>query len=251
MSDRREFSALHGSQPTLRDPLATPKHDTLGSITRVLIVGDVHGCVDELHALIALAELNPDDRIVLAGDLVAKGPDPAGVLQLARERRCLGVLGNHDARWIRHHRAPGSVAMSARAERDASRLSDRDWQDLESLAWTLSLPDHNVLVVHAGLVPGVPLYSQSLHDLIHMRSVLADGTIGYRAADGVPWASRWQGPQTVVFGHDALRGLQQHPHALGLDTGCVYGKQLTGLLLPERRLISVPAKRVYSEPRPD
>jgi hypothetical protein len=56
----------------------------------------------------------------------------------------------------------------------------------------------------------------------------------------------YRGPQRVFFGHHATAGLQQHPFALGLDTGCVYGRELTACILPDRRLVSVPARRAYA-----
>ena len=58
--------------------------------------------------------------------------------------------------------------------------------------------------------------------------------------------SLYHGPELVVFGHDAVAGLQDTPYAIGLDTGCCNGKALTAVILPERRLVSVPAGRVYS-----
>ena len=65
--------------------------------------------------------------------------------------------------------------------------------------------------------------------------------------EGAPWGALWTGPEHAVFGHDAVRGLQPHAHATGLDTGCVYGRELTGLLLPAHKLVSVPARRAYAE----
>ena len=60
------------------------------------------------------------------------------------------------------------------------------------------------------------------------------------------WWRQYEGPPLVLYGHDAVRGLQDHrPHSLGLDTGCVYGGQLTGYLLEADRILSVPALAAY------
>jgi hypothetical protein len=217
-------------------------------MTRTLLIGDVHGCLAELEALLAAADLRPTDRVVLVGDLVAKGPDSRGVVQLARERGFLAVRGNHDAAVLRvRHGEAGGKPPKEEHRRVAASLAEADWAFLEALPLTLALPEHGARAVHAGLVPGVPLEAQRPEDVVSMRSITPEGKASRRIGDGRPWAEVWQGPEHLVFGHDAVRGLQQHPFATGLDTGCVYGKALTGLLLPEWRLLSVPARRAYVE----
>jgi diadenosine tetraphosphatase ApaH/serine/threonine PP2A family protein phosphatase len=109
----------------------------------------------------------------------------------------------------------------------------------------LRLDDAPVIVVHAGLVPGVALEEQEPDHLMNMRTLRADGSASRRAEDGVLWGSRWNGPELVVFGHHALAGLQRHPHAIGLDTGCVYGGKLSAYVYPDDRIVSVPARAVY------
>ena len=211
-------------------------------MARTLIVGDIHGCRAELEDLIARAGLSrKTDQLISVGDLVAKGPDSHGVLKLMRDWGALAVKGNHDAHVLKFRRGE---EMKKEHRVVAKTLSEADWKYLEALPLFLRVP--GIIVLHGGAVPGIPLEQQEENALINMRSIDAQGKWSKRIEAGVPWASLWPGPDRVVFGHDAVRGLQQWPHALGLDTGCVYGRQLTGLLLPEDRLISVPARKEWT-----
>ena len=67
-------------------------------------------------------------------------------------------------------------------------------------------------------------------------------------SEGEPWASLWEGPQHIVFGHDAARGIQIYPFATGLDTGCCYGGELSCVILPEKRYVSVKSHKMYCAP---
>jgi hypothetical protein len=219
---------------------------------RTIIVGDVHGCVDELRDLLRAAGHRRGDRLVLVGDLVAKGPDSHGVLQVAREEKALAVLGNHDVHALRARARAAAGEERAKPERQQvlDTLTAADWAYLEALPHFVRLGQDAqgpVAVVHAGAVPGVPLEEQDPEHLLTMRSIRSDGKPS-KKIEGTPWAVLWRGPEHLVFGHDAVRGLQQHPWATGLDTGCVYGGKLTALILPERRLVSVPARQVYVAP---
>jgi hypothetical protein len=217
---------------------------------RTIIVGDVHGCLDELQALLRQCGVVSGDRVVLAGDLVAKGPDSRGVVQLVREMGALAVLGNHDDFcidvWRRRHQA------EARRPRRwlLDTLDESDWAFLESLPLFLRLGAEReggpeVAVVHAGAVPGVPLEEQERENLLSLRSLVGGSAPSRRLLMRWPWAAAWRGPEHIVFGHDAVRGLQQYPLATGLDTGCVYGRELTALELPSRHIYKVPARRRY------
>lgn len=230
---------------------------------RTLVVGDVHGCLAELEALLHAVRFERGrDRLVLVGDLVAKGPTSKGVVELARTIGALAVRGNHDEhvlRWYRAEREGRPRPELGRSHREVcASLDHADWAYLDALPTSLRLadvlPDRDVLVVHAALDPSRPLDAQSEDVLLNGRSLRADGSVSMRVDDGVPWASAWPGPDLVIFGHDAVRKLQHHPHAIGLDTGCVYGGALSCAVLDASatnaiEIVSVPAARVYSEPK--
>jgi hypothetical protein len=216
---------------------------------RTIFVGDVHGCLDELEDVLRLAALDAaTDGVILVGDLVAKGPDSRGVLALVRERGFRAVLGNHDAKVLslgRHLKESESDPERGEHARVAATLTGDDWTLLEQLPLVITVPEVAAIAVHGGLVPGVPLEAQPRKFLLNLRSITPAGEPSKRVDAGVPWGSTWPGPQHVVFGHDAMRGLQRHRFATGLDTGCVYGGALSALILPENRIISTPARRAY------
>jgi Calcineurin-like phosphoesterase len=215
---------------------------------RTLVIGDVHGCSAELQDLLEACAYAEGDRLVFVGDLVAKGPDSRGVLAMFRKLGAKSVRGNHDQAVLRWQDPEVRDAVAERAPhhlRLARELSDDDWAVLQALPLWLHLPEYGVLIVHAGIVPGLPLESHDPELLMNMRTLRPDGTGSRRPEDGVLWGTKWPGPERVLFGHHATAGLQVHPHALGLDSGCVYGHGLTACILPEDRIVTVPSRAAY------
>mmetsp|Transcript_7950 Transcript_7950/g.28264 ORF Transcript_7950/g.28264 Transcript_7950/m.28264 type:complete len:243 (+) Transcript_7950:423-1151(+) len=229
---------------------------------RLLVVGDVHGCPKEVEDLLDACNYRKQEDVVLfLGDLVAKGPDPVGAVRLARKLGAHTVRGNHEVNVIRTHRAWMERGKKLKSSlKYLQRFSEEDWSYLKHAPHTLRVPSHNVMLVHGGVLPGVHLRKQKPKDLCRMRDVVIDeeGILHARERSvhgSKPWASLWKGPEHVLFGHDAVRGLQQHPFATGLDTGCCYGGELTACIVPPLevqdgpfRIQSVPARRVYCKP---
>jgi Calcineurin-like phosphoesterase len=222
---------------------------------RTVIVGDVHGCRRELEALLDGLAFTTGDRLVFVGDLVARGPDSLGVLDVARRTGAVIVRGNHEEKLLAW-RVDRSAPLGRLHAELADSLRDVDWSLLETAPYSYDLPEHAARVVHAGVLPGVPFEDQNPSTLLHIRTVSPSGKAVAKASHAL-WGSLYTGPPHMVFGHNALDGLQFHPWATGLDTGCVYGGRLTALVLAEKQrvprhrsdreklLVSQPAARVY------
>lgn len=227
---------------------------------RSVIVGDLHGCAAEFDTLLDKIAFTAQDRLYCVGDLVARGPDGIGVLRILRKLGVRSVIGNHDVKLRALRPEPGrkpSGKVPSALVNVFDKLDAEDWQLIESLPLYLDLPEHDVRIVHAGVVPGVPIEEQDPWVLTNLRSFDPDGKPSSKWSP-TPWAVHYHERPHVVFGHDARSRLQIHPCATGIDTGCVYGGELTALVLPaetaplppaERRdmLVSVPARQAYAD----
>lgn len=226
-------------------------------MARTIFVGDLHGCKHELLDLLSYVGWVRGDRVVCVGDLVVRGPYPRGTLDLLREIGAESVRGNHEDRLLRWRDAKDTGGIGSATRRAADALRKRHWAWIERLPYWLDVPEHGVRVVHAGLVPGIPIERQDTRTLMYVRCL---GRYGEAVEDRVGralWGEVYDGPPHVVFGHNAQPEPQIHDWATGIDTGCVYGGRLTAMVLrsgeppppPEARrdvLVSIPARRRYT-----
>lgn len=223
---------------------------------RTVIVGDVHGCRYELEALLShLAFSKKEDKLVLVGDLVIRGPDPHGVLSLVEKYGGRSVRGNHENKLLAIRAGANRGGEHAELAQD---LSKSEWALIEAMPLWLDLPEHGVRVVHAGVVPGQSVKSTPPEALFTMRAIDEDGRWNAEKTAKSLWGAKYQGPPHVIFGHNALTEPQLHPWATGIDTACVYGGRLSAIVLDaaepmprgakaQRKLVSMNARRTYSE----
>lgn len=211
-----------------------------------LVIGDIHGCARELHDLIAAAGIGPGDEVISVGDMLDRGPGDAAVLAFFKEHRgARAIMGNHELKHLGWREGRVKPALSQRISRRI--LGDTDWN--RYLDWFETLPTYielpEALIVHGFFEPGKAPSEQQ-------QRVLCGTMSGQKrmAPYGEPWYASYDGEKPIIVGHLLYGGA--HPAIVpgrfyGLDTGCCHGQRLTGLLLPDFEIVSVPAHEDHWE----
>lgn len=207
------------------------------------IIGDIHGCYDELEELLDKAGLADEDEIIAVGDLIDRGPYSPRVLDWFRSTpNARSIMGNHERKHIRAYHGdldPSKSQVIARQQigEDAYPAAVAY---MASLPRFLDLPE--ALIVHGFFEPGVPVDQQ--RDNVIIGSLSGESYIQTRY--GMPWYASYNGDKPLIVGHHnytlTREPLIHDDRVYGIDTGCCFGNALTGLLLPAFRIVSVPAR---------
>ena len=216
---------------------------------RLFAVGDIHGCHVEFADLLSRLALGKDDRLILLGDLINRGPDSRKVVDLAREHRAIPLLGNHELRFLKFRRTGDRKYLKDGDTDTYKALRAEDWTYLESMRLHLELPELNTVCVHGGFLPDQPWQRQPAEVVTRIQVIDRNGQPAKRAdaPEAPPWADHWSGPPFVIYGHTPRPEVYKLKWSLGLDTDCVRGGALTAYELTEKRFHQVKARQRYWE----
>ncbi len=232
------------------------------------LIGDVHGCADELHRLLvqlgypidATGRVGPHPegrRAIFLGDLVDRGPAIVPVLRTAMQMMddgvALAVEGNHEDKLARallgnEVQVTGGLARSLEqidGEADAETFRQEVIDFIHGLPDHLCLDGGALVAVHAGLP--ATMHGRSSR-AVRAFALYGDVT-GALDEHGNPvrrdWAATYTGDAFVVYGHTPTDDPELRFGTICVDTGCVFGGALSALRYPEREVVTVRAPGRY------
>ncbi len=254
----------------IREKLYSNKKDETGKLD---IIGDIHGCFEELVELLEKLEYhiekiaddninfgykitrNHDRKIVFLGDLVDRGEHSPKVLRLVmsmiNDQIAYCVCGNHDIK-LQKHLAGKNVQIKYGLAETLEQLADETPEFkaiLEKFLYSLTshyvFDNGKLVVAHAGIKEEM----QGRGSGVIRDFCLYGETTGEIDEFGLPirynWAKGYKGKAKVVYGHTPVSKAEWFNNTIDIDTGCVFGGQLTALRYPEETLVQIPAKKVY------
>lgn len=228
--------------------------------SRTIIIGDLQGCHQEAVALLKKCQATPHDRVIFTGDLIDRGPDNDRCVELAMQMEqqqgaAASVLGNHEAKHLtycdREARGedPNVRAVSHLATRQ--QLTPMHYDYMRTMPLYIRLPEHNAVVVHAGVYPGRPIEAQTAAHLLHIQMINPPGETtkwpSKAPADWQFWTQFYGGPELVIFGHTVFDRPLVADNLVGIDGGACFGRALHAFVLPEREVVSVTAPNDFGK----
>ena len=249
-----------------REPLWTDRRSDHGPFD---IIGDVHGCHAELVELLGTLGYEVDAghtsarhlggrRALFLGDLVDRGPATPAVLRLVmgmvEEGSALCIPGNHEVKLLRAlkgRKVTPSHGLAESLEQLAAEppsFSTQVASFIDGLISHFVLDDGDLVVTHAGLPENMQGRASGAVRSFSLYGDTTGETDEYGLPIRYPWAEDYRGNASVVYGHTPVPEAVWLNRTICIDTGCVFGGQLTALRYPEKELVSVPARRMYWEP---
>ncbi len=213
---------------------------------KTLVIGDIHGCYAEMIDLIEKSGINADDRIIALGDIIDRGPDSLAVMNFfmsGKNRNSL--LGNHEEKHINVF--AGKIQASPSQLKSIAQFTNSELLNavrfFEKLPLFIELPE--AILIHGLLEPEIPVIHQKKNILIGSMA----GSLYMGKKYPKPWYEYDFGEKPIIAGHHDYskegKPIIINNKVFLIDTACCYGKNLTAILIPEMRLISVKSRKNY------
>lgn len=245
------------------------QHVQGGIIVKVDVIGDIHGCYEELCKLFQKlgyekkqhSFVHPDSRFpIFVGDITDRGPMSIQVIQLVynmvvTENRAHYVPGNHCNKLYRYflgnnvklmHGLETTVAEYTALDQHTQLTIKQQFMKLyEQANLYLELHEVNAIVAHAGIKESlIGRYDRSVQSF-----VLYGDTTGKLDEQGKPirrdWAKDYHGDRWIIYGHTPVLKPRIINKTINIDTGCVFGNALTAFRLPEETTVSIPSQQPF------
>jgi len=218
-------------------------------MSKTIIYGDLHGCLDEFKLLRAKINLSKEDKEIIIGDILDRGPSSNKLLKYIQENNILSILGNHEYKYIRYKKHYDTFIKTGKKipmklDNDKlkifNNISEDEWTYLLSLPFYMKID--NLTLVHAGITNKIVLDSAEKRDLekILWIRTLDKNQKTLSLSDDNPtakfWSEYYDGNQgIIVYGHQPFDNIKIDKYSIGIDTGCVFGNKLSAIIINDTK----------------